>query len=106
MRPWNFSAGPAVLPQEVLQQVAAELTDWQGSGMSVMEMSHRGSQFKQIITEAERDLRTLLAVPEEFAILFTQGGAQAQNRSEERRVGKSVELDGGRITIRKGDEKE
>lgn len=79
MRPWNFSAGPAVLPREVLQQVAAELADWQGSGMSVMEMSHRGPQFKQIIAEAECDLRTLLAVPEEFAILFTQGGAQAQN---------------------------
>lgn len=79
MRPWNFSAGPAVLPYEVLQQVADELTDWQGSGMSVMEMSHRGPQFKQIITEAQQDLRQLLAVPDEFAILFTQGGAQAQN---------------------------
>lgn len=79
MRPWNFSAGPAVLPYEVLQQVAVELTDWQGSGMSVMEMSHRGPQFKQIITEAEQDLRQLLSVPEEFSILFTQGGAQAQN---------------------------
>lgn len=79
MRPWNFSAGPAVLPFEVLQQVSAELTDWHGSGMSVMEMSHRGPQFKQIITEAEQDLRQLLAVPDDFAVLFTQGGAQAQN---------------------------
>lgn len=79
MRPWNFSAGPAVLPFEVLQQVAAELTDWHGSGMSVMEMSHRGPQFKQIITEAEQDLRQLLSIPDDFAVLFTQGGAQAQN---------------------------
>lgn len=79
MRPWNFSAGPAVLPFDVLQQVSAELTDWHGSGMSVMEMSHRGPQFKQIITEAERDLRQLLAIPDDFAVLFTQGGAQAQN---------------------------
>src|SRR5699024_870443 len=79
MRPWNFSAGPAVLPFEVLQQVSAELTDWHGSGMSVMEMSHRGPQFKQIITEAEQDLRQLLAIPDDFAVLFTQGGAQAQN---------------------------
>src|SRR5690625_560298 len=79
MRPWNFSAGPAVLPHPVLEQVAAELTDWQGSGMSVMEMSHRGPQFKQIISEAEQDFRELLSVPDDFAVLFTQGGAQAQN---------------------------
>src|SRR5690625_254907 len=79
MRPWNFSAGPAMLPYEVLEQVGKELTDWQGSGMSVMEMSHRGPQFKQIIKAAEQDLRALLAIPEDFVVLFTQGGAQAQN---------------------------
>jgi len=79
MRPWNFSAGPAVLPLEVLQQVAHELTDWQGTGMSVMEMSHRGPHFKKIITQAEQDFRQLLSVPDDFAVLFTQGGAQSQN---------------------------
>lgn len=79
MRPWNFSAGPSVLPVEVLERAAAEMLDWQGSGMSVMEMSHRGKEFMQILQEAEADLRELLQVPEEFAVLFTQGGAQAQN---------------------------
>jgi phosphoserine aminotransferase len=78
-RPYNFSAGPACLPLPVLQQAAAEMTDWQGCGMGVMEMSHRGPQFKQIIETAERDLRALLAVPDEFAILFLQGGGLAEN---------------------------
>lgn len=79
MRPWNFSAGPSALPLEVLQQAAAELTDWHGCGMSVMEMSHRGKQFTQICTEALADLRDLLAIPDAFEILFMQGGASAEN---------------------------
>lgn len=79
MRPWNFSAGPSTLPLEVLQQAAAEMTDWRGSGMSVMEMSHRGKHFIQIYEELEADLRELLAVPDDFAVLFMQGGATAEN---------------------------
>ncbi|NLC36699.1 MAG: 3-phosphoserine/phosphohydroxythreonine transaminase [Alcaligenaceae bacterium] len=78
-RPWNFSAGPSALPLEVLEQAAREMTDWQGSGMSVMEMSHRGKHFTQIRDEAVADLRELLAVPENFEILFMQGGATAEN---------------------------
>lgn len=79
MRPWNFSAGPSALPLEVLEQAAAEMTDWHGCGMSVMEMSHRGKQFTQIRDEAEADLRRLLAVPESYEVLFMQGGATAEN---------------------------
>ncbi|HUH60830.1 MAG TPA: 3-phosphoserine/phosphohydroxythreonine transaminase [Candidimonas sp.] len=79
MRPWNFSAGPSALPLEVLEQAAAEMTDWHGCGMSVMEMSHRGKQFTQIRDEAEADLRRLLAVPESYDVLFMQGGATAEN---------------------------
>lgn len=78
-RVFNFSAGPAVLPQEVLQQAAAEMLDWQGSGLSVMEMSHRGPEFMAIIEAAQRDLRELLAIPANYRILFMQGGAVAQN---------------------------
>ena len=78
-RPFNFSAGPAVLPEPVLQQVAAEMLDWQGSGMSVMEMSHRGREFMSIAETAEQDLRELLAVPANFRILFMQGGGLAEN---------------------------
>ena len=78
-RPWNFSAGPSVVPLAVLEQAAAEMTNWHGTGMSVMEMSHRGAEFTSIRNEAEQDLRDLLAVPDEFAVLFMQGGAQAQN---------------------------
>lgn len=72
---YNFSSGPAVLPREVLQTVQAELTDWHGSGMCVMEMSHRGKEFTQIIHEAEADLRKLLNVPANYRVLFLQGGA-------------------------------
>ncbi|WP_027469352.1 3-phosphoserine/phosphohydroxythreonine transaminase [Deefgea rivuli] len=75
---FNFSSGPAVLPLEVLQQVQAELLDWHGSGMSVMEMSHRGPEFGQILAEAEADLRTLMAIPENYKVLFLQGGAHLQ----------------------------
>ncbi|SFE31850.1 3-phosphoserine/phosphohydroxythreonine transaminase [Paracidovorax wautersii] len=78
-RPYNFSAGPAAIPVEVLQQAAAEMLDWQGSGMSVMEMSHRGKEFISIYEQAEADLRELLAVPPEFKILFMQGGGLAEN---------------------------
>src|ERR1035437_3415961 len=76
---YNFSAGPAVLPKEVLQQAADEMLDWHGSGMSVMEMSHRGPEFGIIYEQAQTDLRELLAVPANFKILFMQGGGQAQN---------------------------
>jgi phosphoserine aminotransferase len=79
MRVFNFSAGPAVLPEEVLHQAAAEMMDWHGSGMSVMEMSHRGKEFISIAAKAEADLRTLLAIPENYKVLFLQGGAIGEN---------------------------
>ena len=78
-RAFNFSAGPAVMPEAVLQQAAAEMLDWQGSGMSVMEMSHRGKEFTGIYEQTETDLRELLAVPTHFKILFMQGGGLAEN---------------------------
>lgn len=78
-RVFNFSAGPAVLPETVLQQAAAEMLDWHGSGMSVMEMSHRGKEFISIHADAEKDLRELLAVPANYKVLFLQGGAIAEN---------------------------
>jgi phosphoserine aminotransferase len=78
MRVFNFSAGPAVLPVEVLEQAREELLDWRGSGMSVMEMSHRGKEFISIAERAEADLRELLAVPANYKVLFLQGGATAQ----------------------------
>jgi phosphoserine aminotransferase len=78
-RPYNFSAGPAALPAEVLEQAAGEMLDWHGSGMSVMEMSHRGKEFISIAHQAEADLRRLLAVPPNFHILFMQGGGLAEN---------------------------
>ena len=77
-RVFNFSAGPAMLPEEVLQQAAAEMIDWQGTGMSVMEMSHRGEAYLSIIEGAERDLRELLAIPGNYRVLFLQGGATGQ----------------------------
>ncbi|MDP2249603.1 MAG: 3-phosphoserine/phosphohydroxythreonine transaminase [Hydrogenophaga sp.] len=78
-RPFNFSAGPAAMPSEVLQQAADEMLDWHGSGMSVMEMSHRGKEFGEIMESAQADLRELLAIPENFHILFMQGGGLAEN---------------------------
>ncbi len=75
---YNFSAGPAVLPKEVLQQAQAEMLDWQGSGMSVMEMSHRGKEFMAIAADAEADLRELLGIPANYKVLFLQGGASQQ----------------------------
>jgi phosphoserine aminotransferase len=74
----NFSAGPATLPVTVLQQVQAELLDWQGSGMSVMEMSHRDKEFMSIAAAAEADLREIMGVPQNYKVLFLQGGATAQ----------------------------
>lgn len=79
VRAFNFSAGPAVMPEAVLNQAAVEMLDWHGSGMSVMEMSHRGKEFISIYEQAEADLRELLAVPSHFKILFMQGGGLAEN---------------------------
>ncbi len=78
-RVYNFSAGPAALPEAVLRQAAEEMLDWQGSGMSVMEMSHRGREFMSIHAEAIALLRELLAVPSNYKVLFMQGGAIAEN---------------------------
>ncbi len=78
-RPYNFSAGPAAIPAEVLETAASEMLDWHGSGMGVMEMSHRGKEFIAIYEQAEADLRELLAVPAHFKILFMQGGGLAEN---------------------------
>ena len=75
---FNFSAGPAVLPAEVLKQAQTEMLDWHGSGMSVMEMSHRGAEYMSIQADAEKDLRELLAVPGNYKVLFLQGGATTQ----------------------------
>jgi phosphoserine aminotransferase len=77
-RVYNFSAGPAALPEEVLRQAQEEMLDWHGSGLSVMEMSHRGKAFLSIASEAEADLRELLAIPEHYKVLFLQGGASSQ----------------------------
>ncbi|MDO4632349.1 MAG: 3-phosphoserine/phosphohydroxythreonine transaminase [Eubacteriales bacterium] len=77
-RVYNFSAGPAVLPEEVLQEVAAEMMDYQGCGMSVMEISHRSKIFDKIIEEAEQDLRDLMEIPDNYKVLFLQGGGSQQ----------------------------
>ena len=77
-RVYNFSAGPAVLPEEVLREAAAEMFDYKGSGMSVMEMSHRSKVYDDIIKEAEADLRELMNIPDNYKVLFLQGGASQQ----------------------------
>ena len=77
-RVYNFSAGPAVLPEEVLQEAAAEMLDYQGTGMSVMEMSHRSKPYQKIIDDAEADLRELMNIPDNYKVLFLQGGASQQ----------------------------
>lgn len=77
-RVYNFSAGPAVLPEEVLKEAAEEMLDYRGSGMSVMEMSHRSKAFEQIIGDAEADIRELLQIPGNYRVLFLQGGASSQ----------------------------
>jgi len=76
---YNFSAGPAVLPKPVLERAKAEMLDWHGSGMSVMEMSHRGKEFTSILEKTEADLRALLNIPNHYKVLFLQGGAIAEN---------------------------
>nr|WP_315201658.1 3-phosphoserine/phosphohydroxythreonine transaminase [uncultured Albidiferax sp.] len=78
-RPYNFSAGPAAIPESVLTQAAAEMLDWHGSGMGVMEMSHRGKEFLSIYAQTKADFRALMAVPPEFKILFMQGGGLGEN---------------------------
>src|ERR1022692_3341753 len=78
VRAYNFSPGPAALPTEVMEQAQAELLDWNGSGMSVMEISPRSAAFLEVAASAEADLRALLSVPEGYRILFLQGGAAAQ----------------------------
>ena len=83
-RAYNFCAGPAALPEAVLQQAQADLLDWHGHGCSVMEMSHRGKDFVSIAEQAEQDLRDLLNIPSNYKVLFL--------RSEERRVGKECRL--------------
>ena len=77
-RVYNFSAGPAVLPESVLQEAADEMLDYRGTGMSVMEMSHRSKAYQNIIDEAEADLRTLMGIPDNYKVLFMQGGASQQ----------------------------
>jgi len=77
-RVYNFSAGPAALPLDVLERAREEMIDWQGSGMSVMEMSHRGKEFMSIIAKAEADLRELMQIPTNYKVLFLQGGASSQ----------------------------
>ena len=77
-RVYNFSAGPAVLPEEVLRQAAEEMLDYQGTGMSVMEMSHRSKTYQNILNEAEADLRELMNIPDNYKVLFLQGGAHQQ----------------------------
>lgn len=77
-RIFNFSAGPAMLPAEVIHQAAKELNDWHGSGISVMEMSHRGKEFTGIANKAEADLRELMEIPDNYKVLFLQGGASSQ----------------------------
>jgi len=77
-RVYNFSAGPAALPTEVLEQAQAEMLNWNGSGMSVMEMSHRGKDYMSIAAKAEADLRALMTIPDNYKVLFLQGGASSQ----------------------------
>ena len=77
-RVYNFSAGPAILPEEVLREAAEEMMDYRGSGMSVMEMSHRSSTYQTIIDEAQQDLRDLMGIPDNYKVLFMQGGASQQ----------------------------
>ena len=78
MRKYNFSAGPAMLPEAVLQQAQAELPDWRGAGASILEVSHRGKEFVSVHAEAEKDVRELLMVPDNYKVLFLQGGATTQ----------------------------
>ena len=78
MRKWNFSAGPAAIPEAVLQEAQSEMLEWKGSGMSVMEMSHRSSDYIDIATKAREDFIDLLKIPSDYRVLFLQGGATLQ----------------------------
>ena len=78
MRKWNFSAGPAAIPEEVLKEAQSEMLEWQGSGMSVMEMSHRSSEYIDLANKARKDLTDLLKIPNDYQVLFLQGGATLQ----------------------------
>src|SRR5579872_6306752 len=75
---FNFSAGPAMLPEEVLHEAQAEMLDWEGTGMSIMELGHRGPEFKRVAEQAEADLRELMAIPKNYHVLFLPGGASTQ----------------------------
>src|SRR4029077_8838760 len=75
---FNFSAGPAMLPEEVLLQAQAEMLDWHGTGMSIMELGHRGPEFKIVAEQAEADLRELMNIPNHYHVLFIAGGASVQ----------------------------
>src|SRR5579872_2518039 len=75
---FNFAAGPAMLPEEVLLQAQAEMLDWHGTGMSIMELGHRGAEFKVVAEQAEADLRELMAIPKNYHVLFLAGGATIQ----------------------------
>ena len=77
-RAFNFSAGPSALPEEVLKEAAAEMLDYKGCGMSVMEMSHRSSTFQSILDDAEQTLRRLMGIPDNYRVMFLQGGATLQ----------------------------
>ena len=77
-RVFNFSAGPAMLSEAVIKKASEEMLDWRGEGMSVMEMSHRGKAFMSIASKAEADLRNLMAIPDNYKVLFLQGGASMQ----------------------------
>ena len=77
-RVYNFSAGPAMLPQAVIDKAQAEMQDWHDTGMSIMEVSHRGSDYMSVATKAEADLRELMAIPDNYKVLFLQGGASLQ----------------------------
>ena len=78
MRKWNFSAGPAAIPEQVLKETQSELLEWNNSGMSIMEMSHRSSEYMQVASTARQDLIDLLGIPENYQVLFLQGGATLQ----------------------------
>src|SRR5436190_24319876 len=75
---FNFSAGPAMLPEEVLLQAQAEMLDWEGMGMSIMELGHRGPDFKRVADKTEADLRELMCIPNNYQVLFLAGGATTQ----------------------------
>src|SRR3990167_1741803 len=75
---FNFSAGPGMLPEEVLLQAQAEMLDWRGMGMSIMELGHRGPEFKEVAEQTEAALRELMSIPKHYSVLFLAGGATAQ----------------------------